>query len=151
MVPASKLLNRFKAGESGRHHEYQRPVAKLSGWISPIGRRLEAIRVWVQPQVDRWLTGWKEDPDAPEPDFVQDADYFMIHQEPLRARILVKTVLISIALFFMWTAVAVVDEITKGEGKVIPSSQLQVLQSLDGGIVAEINTVLTKIRARSGS
>ena len=114
-------------------------LQKLSGWISPIGRRLEAIRAWVQPQVDSWLAGWKEDPDAPEPDFVQDADYFMIHQEPLRARILVKTVLISIALFFMWTAVAVVDEITKGEGKVIPSSQLQVLQSLDGGIVAEIN------------
>jgi adhesin transport system membrane fusion protein len=43
------------------------------------------------------------------------------------------------ALFIMWTAVALVDEITKGEGKVIPSSQIQVLQSLDGGIVAEIN------------
>jgi adhesin transport system membrane fusion protein len=63
----------------------------------------------------------------------------MIHQEPLRARVLVKTILISLALFVMWTAVAEVDEITKSEGKVIPSSQIQILQSLDGGIVAEIN------------
>ena len=114
-------------------------LQKLSGWIAPISRRLEAIRLRVQPRVDKWLADWKEDPDAPEPNFVQDADYFMIHQEPLRARILVKTILISIALFIMWAAVALVDEITKGEGKVIPSSQLQILQSLDGGIVAEIN------------
>lgn len=114
-------------------------LEKLSGWIAPIARRLESIRIRVQPRVDKWLADWKEDPDAPEPDFVQDADYFMIHQEPLKARILVKTILISIALFIMWTAVALVDEITKGEGKVIPSSQLQILQSLDGGIVAEIS------------
>jgi adhesin transport system membrane fusion protein len=43
------------------------------------------------------------------------------------------------ALFIMWMAVAEVDEITKGEGKVIPTSQIQVLQSLDGGIVVELN------------
>lgn len=109
-----------------------RALASVQGW-------LEAIRVKVQPRVDRWLADWKEDPAAPDNDFVQDADYFMIHQEPLRARVLVKTILIALALFIMWTAVAVVDEITKGEGKVIPSSQIQVLQSLDGGIVAEIN------------
>lgn len=100
---------------------------------------LEAIRLRVQPRVDRWLADWKENPEIRETDFVQDADYFMIHQEPLRARVLVKTVLISVALFIMWTAVANVDEIAKGEGKVIPSSQIQILQSLDGGIVAEIN------------
>jgi adhesin transport system membrane fusion protein len=31
-----------------------------------------------------------------------------------------------------------VDEITRGEGKVIPSRQLQILQSMDGGIVSQI-------------
>lgn len=107
-------------------------VGKVHGW-------LESVRTRIQPRVDRWLADWKENPDAPDADFVQDADYFMIHQEPLRAKILIKTILISLALFIMWTAVAQVDEITKAEGKVIPSSQIQVLQSLDGGIVAEIN------------
>ena len=111
----------------------------LARFGEAIGRKLEAIRERVQPRVDRLLAGWKEDPDAPEADFVQDADYVMIHQEPLRARILVKTLVITLALFVMWMAVAEVDEIARGEGKVIPSSQLQVLQSLDGGIVAEIN------------
>jgi adhesin transport system membrane fusion protein len=114
-------------------------LERFAGWATAVGHGLESIRVRVQPRVDKLLADWKEDPDAPEAAFVQDADYFMIHQEPLRARILVKTIVISIALFIMWTAVATVDEITKGEGKVIPSSQLQILQSLDGGIVAEIN------------
>lgn len=107
-------------------------VGRVQGW-------LEAIRVRVQPRVDRWLADWKESPEAREADFVKDADYFMIHQEPLRARVLVKTILIVLALFIMWTAVALVDEITKAEGKVIPSSQIQILQSMDGGIVVEIN------------
>ena len=112
---------------------------RLVSLLNRVQNWLESIRIAVQPKVDRWLADWKESPDARESDFVQDADYFMIHQEPLRARVLVKTILICMALFIMWTAVALVDEITKGEGKVIPSSQIQVLQSLDGGIVAEIN------------
>lgn len=111
-------------------------LLRIASWLHG---RLDSIRARLQPLLDKWLASWKGDPVARDSDFVQDADYFMIHQEPLRARILVKTILISMALFIMWTAVALIDEITKGEGKVIPSSQIQILQSLDGGIVVEIN------------
>lgn len=116
--------------------------ARAQRFLSAVGRVrnwLEVIRLRVQPSVDRWLADWKENPEVREADFVKDADYFMIHQEPLRARVLVRTILIALALFVMWTAVALVDEITKADGKVIPSSQIQILQSLDGGIVVEIN------------
>ena len=81
-------------------------MTRLQGW-------LEAVRVRVQPYVERWLADWKESPENREAVFVQDADYFIIHQEPLRARVLVKTILIAVALFIMWTAVALIDEITK--------------------------------------
>src|SRR6478672_5066642 len=37
-----------------------------------------------------------------------------------------------------WAALATVDEFTVGEGKVIPSSQVQIVQNLEGGIVSEI-------------
>lgn len=111
---------------------------RLWGWLHAIHARLEAIRVKVQPHVDQYLNDWKEDPDRAHAGFLRDADYSIIHQEPLRARVLVKTLLIIAALFIMWAAVARVDELTRGEGKVIPSRQLQVLQSLDGGIVSEI-------------
>lgn len=114
-------------------------IRRIWGMFSILQNGLEAIRVRLQPKLEWWLAGWKEDPARNDHDFVKDADFFMLHQEPLRARVLVKTILIAVALFIMWTAVALVDEITKGEGKVIPSSQIQVLQSLDGGIVVEIN------------
>ncbi len=42
-------------------------------------------------------------------------------------------------LFFTWASWAKLDEVTRGEGKVIPSSQVQVVQNLEGGIVAAID------------
>ena len=43
------------------------------------------------------------------------------------------------ALFFAWASWAELDEVTRGEGKVIPSSQVQKVQNLEGGIVAAID------------
>ena len=37
-----------------------------------------------------------------------------------------------------WMAIAEVDVVVRGGGKVIPSRQLQVIQSLEGGVVSEI-------------
>lgn len=38
----------------------------------------------------------------------------------------------------LWAHLAVLDEVTTGEGKAIPSSKVQTIQNLEGGIVAEI-------------
>jgi adhesin transport system membrane fusion protein len=107
----------------------------VAKWVHGI---LEAIRVRINPKNGHWLDRWKDDPHAPDPDFVRDADYFVIQQEPLRARVLLRAGLIVLILFVVWSALAEVDEVTRGDGKVIPSRQLQILQSLDGGIVSEI-------------
>ena len=112
-------------------------------WATAMLRGVQGVLEWIrrplQPLVDRKLSGWEAQPLGNDADFVHDADHHILYQEPLRARVLVKSVLIVLALFLGWAAVAKLDEITKGEGKVIPSRQLQVLQSLDGGIVSEIN------------
>lgn len=39
----------------------------------------------------------------------------------------------------VWAHFAVLDEVTHGEGKVIPSSQTQVVQPLEGGIISAIH------------
>ena len=70
--------------------------------------------------------------------FSTDADVAILRQEPLRARVLLRSIGIVMALFIFWAAVAQLDEVTRGEGKVIPSKQVQVLQSIDGGLVSEI-------------
>ena len=40
--------------------------------------------------------------------------------------------------FLVWAHFAVLDEVKRGNGKVIPSQQTQVVQSLEGGIVQAI-------------
>jgi len=51
-------------------------------------------------------------------------------------------ILLVTAAFFLialiWSALADIDEVTRGEGKVIPSNKIQVIQNLEGGIVSEI-------------
>ncbi|MCW9035139.1 MAG: HlyD family type I secretion periplasmic adaptor subunit [Rhodospirillales bacterium] len=53
-----------------------------------------------------------------------------------------KVLLLFVVLFFVaaayWASTAYIDEVTHGEGKVIPSSQVQVIQNLEGGILKEI-------------
>lgn len=71
-------------------------------------------------------------------DFALDADAAAIGQDPLRSRKTIKIVGAVVIAFLLWSVFARVDELTKGEGKVIPSRQLQVVQSLDGGIVSAI-------------
>ena len=54
------------------------------------------------------------------------------------ANFLLFTIVAVIAAFVIWAARAEIDEVTKGDGKVIPSSSIQTIQNLEGGIVAEI-------------
>ncbi len=42
------------------------------------------------------------------------------------------------AAFVIWASWASLDEVTRGDGQVIPSSRKQVVQSLEGGIVKEL-------------
>ena len=53
-------------------------------------------------------------------------------------RIVTFPIILFSTLFIAWTVFTEVDEVVRGEGKVIPSSQTKVLQHLEGGIVEEI-------------
>nr|WP_315477375.1 HlyD family type I secretion periplasmic adaptor subunit [uncultured Undibacterium sp.] len=99
---------------------------------------LEKLRLKFMLSPGGWLQRWKDNVALPESDFMHDAETIMIQQEPIRARILLRSVLFVFVLFMIWAALVSVDEITKGEGKVIPSQQLQIYPSLDGGIVTDI-------------
>src|ERR1035437_6211076 len=100
---------------------------------------LEAIRIRFQPRIDSWMERMAVvEKEREQQGFAADTDYAILQQEPLRARVLLRTIGIAFAIALMWSGVSRVDEVTRGEGKVIPSRQLQVLQSLDGGVVSEI-------------
>lgn len=71
-------------------------------------------------------------------DWADDADWARLQQEPLRARALLRLAVLFLLLLVLWAAYAELDEVTRGDGKVVPTSQVQVIQSVDGGIVEEL-------------
>lgn len=47
-------------------------------------------------------------------------------------------ILFGIIVFIVWAWITEIEEVTSGQGRVIPSGQLQVVQTLEGGIVRDI-------------
>src|SRR5882672_5142670 len=75
---------------------------------------------------------------APEPDYwvdPADADRkgFWIF-----GHLLLITIAGMLIAFLVWADNAVLDIVTRGQGKVIPSSTVQMIQNLEGGIMADV-------------
>ncbi|HEU0309753.1 MAG TPA: HlyD family type I secretion periplasmic adaptor subunit [Sphingomicrobium sp.] len=61
------------------------------------------------------------------------------HREPMTgARRIIVSVAIGFAIFILWAMLAKVDEVTAGQGKVIPSSKVQLIQSPEPATIAEL-------------
>ena len=61
------------------------------------------------------------------------------HRQPLTgARMIIVASAAAFALFLVWASLAQLDEVTRGQGKVIPSSKLQVITAVEPATVSEI-------------
>lgn len=76
--------------------------------------------------------------DKHELEYVDDKTAALLLNTPSSARILLWTMLLFFALAIAWASWAQIDKVTVGQGKVIPSSQLQIVQNLEGGLVKKI-------------
>ena len=65
------------------------------------------------------------------------ADRFFTTDEELKlsSHVLLSTIALFFVVFVVWANLAVLDEVTRGDGKVIPSSEVQMIQHQEGGIV----------------
>ncbi len=70
--------------------------------------------------------------------FELEAEAVMSRSRTQRAQWIVRGAVLSVAALITWACFAHVQEVTRGDGKVISSKQLQIVQSLDGGVVSEI-------------
>ena len=70
--------------------------------------------------------------------FEQQAEVVMSRALTKRAQLIVRAALVVVLVLVLWACFAQIEEVTRGDGRVIPSKQLQVVQSLDGGVVSEI-------------
>ncbi|WP_024955230.1 HlyD family type I secretion periplasmic adaptor subunit [Sulfurospirillum arcachonense] len=62
----------------------------------------------------------------------------VLQKSPRRSKYILWLIALSIGWLIFWASQAELDELTRGEGKIIPSHQLQVVQNLEGGIVSDI-------------
>ena len=109
----------------------EQPVEEMLAEAPPrrgAGRRL----------IDWAFSPWMKDVNTSPYDWQQDAHKAFVEQQPLRARALLYVVAAIVVGLVVWAAIAEIDEVTRGQGKVIPSRQIQVIQSQDGGVVTEI-------------
>lgn len=71
-------------------------------------------------------------------DFITDCRIATLHQKTPVTSLTIYSIFAFFVLALIWSYFAIIDEVTHGEGKVIPPSQLKVIQSLEGGIVSEM-------------
>jgi membrane fusion protein, adhesin transport system len=104
-----------------------------------------AVSPWVRvrtigKEVSNAVFGKQTDDDSTSgiDTFEREVQVVMSRRETRRAQHIVRVFGVVLLVLLVWAAFAHVEEVTRGEGRVVPSRQLQVVQSLDGGVVAEI-------------
>ena len=70
--------------------------------------------------------------------YASSAAAAVLYQSPRGGQRLLWAIALFICVMLVWAALAQVDEFTRGDGRVIPSRSVQLVQNLEGGIVAEV-------------
>lgn len=105
---------------------------------SLLGALWRVPRGWVMGLFDRLLDG-AERKDGPSPaNYVGNAEWAIRQADARGSRVLLWASLLATLALLLWAGFGYIDEVVRGEGKVVPSRQVQIVQSLDGGIVEEI-------------
>ncbi|MCE3027110.1 HlyD family type I secretion periplasmic adaptor subunit [Salinicola sp. DM10] len=77
-------------------------------------------------------------PTAQELELADDASAATLLATPWRSRILIWVLLAFFIAFLVWAGLSSIEVVTRGMGQVVPSSRLQTIQNLEGGIVRDI-------------
>ena len=65
-------------------------------------------------------------------------NFFLVIFRATKADLILYFILAFFVLFFIWASVSELEEVTRGQGKVIASSKVQVIQNLEGGIIKNL-------------
>ena len=71
-------------------------------------------------------------------EYMNSVSSAMLMHTTLKTRLLLWVGAFVIVWLITWAYFAEIDALTRGQGKVIPSHQVQIIQNLEGGIVSEI-------------
>ncbi len=82
-------------------------------------------------------------------DLITDIRATILVQSPRGGRWIIWLTLIFVVVFIIWAAFSELEEVTRANGKVVPSSQIQVVQNLEGGILSQLNIRVGDVVARN--
>lgn len=102
----------------------QKGTGKGSATINESGEWAKIQGAWAKEQLDKASAR---------------ADHFFLADDelPLSQHILLSVITVFFILFILWANFATLDQVTRGQGKVIPSRDIQIIQHQEGGIVQE--------------
>lgn len=111
---------------TGNDPNIAKAMAKMAGKEATLDENIDKARQgWMKEQVAKA---------AAHADRVLDTDEDL----PLSRHVMMIVICGFFVVFFLWATFANLEETTRGEGKVIPSKEVQKLSSLEGGILQEI-------------
>lgn len=80
----------------------------------------------------------KHQAQSEDKDFLTDVNAANLYGASIISHLILWLAFSFIVIAIIWANFATLDEVTRGTGKIIPSSQIQVIQNLEGGIVLDI-------------
>lgn len=84
------------------------------------------------------LMGWLFGDRKSSPIAINEVNQAVIDDSPRVIRITLWAIFAFFIVMFLWSSISNIDEVTRGEGRAIPSARLQKIQNLEGGIVAQV-------------
>lgn len=69
---------------------------------------------------------------------MREYKYLLNSRPPLFSHLILWLTLLFVVTAGVWAHYSTIDEVTRGSGKVIPSSHVQIVQNLEGGIISKI-------------
>ena len=111
---------------TGNDPNLAKAMAQMAGKEATLDDNIDKARQgWMKNQVSKAVA---------HADRVLDTDEDL----PLAKHVMMIVICAFFIVFFLWATFANLEETTRGEGKVIPSKEIQKLSSLEGGIIQEI-------------
>ena len=71
--------------------------------------------------------------------YASEVEAALARRPTKKARWLSAGVFLFFAAFIVWAGFATLDEVTRAEGQVVPSSRTQIIQNLEGGILSGVD------------
>ncbi|WP_330110937.1 HlyD family type I secretion periplasmic adaptor subunit [Methylophaga thalassica] len=81
---------------------------------------------------------WFKKTNSDDLEFMSEVSAASLESSPRLGHSLLLLITLFFICAFWWSSVTELDEVTRGQGKVIPSSKVQVIQNLEGGILSEV-------------